>query len=80
MNIFDSVCEASKHLISRRGVVSTIDSERPWVMEDKPPLPKWFNRSMAFLAIEGMAIPLVVGVAGFIKNEIMRSAAIERTK
>ena len=34
---------------------------------------------MAVLAIAGMTLPLVAGVAGFIKNEIIRPAAIERT-
>ena len=45
-------------------------------MEDKPLSPKWFIQAMAILAIAGMTLPLV---AGFIKNEIMRPAAIERT-
>ena len=47
-------------------------------MEDKPLLPKWFIQAMAILAIAGMTLPLVAGLAGFIKNEIMRPAAIER--
>ena len=47
-------------------------------MEDKPLSPKWYIQAMAFLAIAGMTLPLVAGVARFIKNEIMRSAAIER--
>ena len=48
-------------------------------MEDKPLSPKWFIQAMAVLAIAGMTLPLVARVAGFIKNEIMRPAAIERT-
>ena len=48
-------------------------------MEDKPLSPKWFIQAMALLAVAGMTLPLVAGVAGFIKNEIMRPAAIERT-
>ena len=48
-------------------------------MEDKPLSPKWFIQAMAILAIAGMTLPLVAGLAGFIKNEIMRPAAIERT-
>jgi hypothetical protein len=48
-------------------------------MEDNPLSPKWFIQAMAVLAIAGMTLPLVAGVAGFIKNEIMRPAAIERT-
>ena len=49
-------------------------------MEDKPLSPKWFIQAMALLAVAGMTLPLVAGVAEFIKNEIMRPAAIERTK
>ena len=45
-------------------------------MEDKPLSPKWFIQAMALLAVAGMTIPLVAGVAGFIKDEIMRPAAI----
>ena len=48
-------------------------------MEDKPLSPKWFIQAMAVLAIAGMTLPLVAGVAGFIKNEIIRPDAIERT-
>ena len=48
-------------------------------MEDKPLSPKWFIQAMAVLAIAGMTLPLVAGVAGFIKNEIIRPAAIEKT-
>ena len=48
-------------------------------MEDKPLSPKWFIQAMAVLALAGMTLPSVAGVAGFIKNEIMRPAAIERT-
>ena len=48
-------------------------------MEDNPLSPKWFIQVMALLAVAGMTLPLVAGVAGFIKNEIMRPAAIERT-
>ena len=48
-------------------------------MEDKPLSPKWFIQAMALRAVAGMTLPLVAGVAGFIKNEIMRPAAIERT-
>ena len=48
-------------------------------MEGKPLSPKWFIQAMVVLAIAGMTLPLVAGVAGFIKNEIMRPAAIERT-
>lgn len=47
-------------------------------MEDKPLSPKWFIQAMALLAVAGMTIPLVAGVAGFIKDELRRPAAIER--
>ena len=48
-------------------------------MEDKPLSPKWFIQAMAMLAIAGMTIPLVAGVAGFIKDEMRRPPAVERT-
>ncbi len=48
-------------------------------MEDKPLSPKWFIQAMALLAVAGMMIPLVVGVAGFIKDEMERFTAVERT-
>ena len=48
-------------------------------MEDKPLSPKWFIQAMALLAVAGMMIPLVAGVAGFIKDEMRRPAAIERS-
>ena len=44
-------------------------------MEDKPLSPKWFIQAMALQAIAGITIPLVAGVAGFIKDEIMRPTA-----
>ena len=47
-------------------------------MQDKPLSPKWFIQAMALLAIAGMTIPLVAGVAGFIKDEMRRPAAVER--
>ena len=46
-------------------------------MEDKPLSPKWFIQAMALLAVAGMTIPLVAGVAGFIKDELMRPAAVD---
>ena len=48
-------------------------------MEDKPLSPKWFIQAMALLAVAGMTIPLVAGVAGFIKDELRKSTAVERT-
>ena len=48
-------------------------------MADKPLSPKCFIQAMAILAIAGMTLPLGAGVAGFIKNEIMRPVTIERT-
>ena len=48
-------------------------------MEDKPLSPKWFIQAMALLAVAGMTIPLVAGVAGFIKDELRRSAAVDET-
>ena len=49
-------------------------------MEDKPLSAKWFIQAMALLAVAGMTIPLVAGVAGFIKDEIMGASSVERTK
>ena len=48
-------------------------------MEDKPLSPKWFIQAMALLAFAGMTIPLVAGVAGFLKDELKRPASLERT-
>ena len=47
-------------------------------MEDKPLSPKWFIRAMALLAVAGMTIPLVAGVAGFIKDELREPSNVER--
>ena len=47
-------------------------------MEDKPLSPKWFIQAMALLAVAGMTIPLVAGIAGFLKDELSRPAAVER--
>ena len=46
-------------------------------MEDKPLSPKWFIQAMALLAVAGMTIPLIVGVSGFIKDELRRPAAVD---
>ena len=48
-------------------------------MKDKPLSPKWFIQAMALLAVAGMTIPLFAGVAGFIKDELRRPTALERT-
>ena len=79
MNTCGSVWEVLVYVIVRYGSVKIKDSRRHRIMEDKPLSPKWFIQAMALLAVAGMTLPLVAGVAGFIKNEIMRSAAIERT-
>ena len=47
-------------------------------MEDKPLSPKWFIQAMALLAVAGMTIPLVAGVAGFIKDELRRPSTIDK--
>tara|TARA_Y100000022_G_scaffold93578_1_gene80789 strand:+ start:1164 stop:1313 length:150 start_codon:yes stop_codon:yes gene_type:complete len=49
-------------------------------MKDKPLSPKWFIQAMALLAVAGMTIPLVAGVAGFLKDEIMRPSPVEKAK
>ena len=46
-------------------------------MEDKPLSPKWFIQAMALLAVAGITIPLIAGVAGFIKDELRKPAAID---
>ena len=46
-------------------------------MEDKPLSPEWFIQAMALLAVAGMMIPLVAGVAGFVKDELRRPAAVD---
>ena len=45
-------------------------------MEDKPLSPKWFIQAMALLAVAGMTIPLVAGVAGFIKDKLRRPSTV----
>ena len=47
-------------------------------MEDKPLSPKWFIQAMALLAVAGMTIPLIAGVAWFIKDELRRPNAVDR--
>ena len=47
-------------------------------MEDKPLSPKWFIQAMALLAVAGMTIPLIAGVAGFLKDELRGHSTIER--
>ena len=42
-----------------------------------PLSPKWFIQAMALLAVAGMTIPLVAGVAGFIKDELRRPSNVE---
>ena len=46
-------------------------------MEDKPLSPRWFIQAMALLAVAGMTIPLVAGIAGFIKDVLKGPAAVE---
>ena len=47
-------------------------------MEDKPLSPKWFIQAMALLAVAGMTIPLVAGVAGFVKDELRKLSDTEQ--
>ena len=49
-------------------------------MKDNPLSPKWFIQAMASLAVAGMKIPSVAGLAGSLKDEIMRSSSVERAK
>ena len=48
-------------------------------MKDKPLSPKWFIQAMALLAVAGMTIPLVAGVVGFLRDELWRPTAVDRT-
>ena len=41
-------------------------------MEDKPLSPKWFTKGMALIAVVGLTIPLVAGIAGSLKEEMRR--------
>ena len=45
-------------------------------MEDKPLSPKWFIQAMALVTVTGITIPLVAGIAGFVKDELRRPSAI----
>ena len=47
-------------------------------MEDKPLSPKSFIQAMALLAVAGMTIPLVAGIAGFVKDELRGPSTVER--
>ena len=42
-------------------------------------LTKMVSKVMAFLAVDGMTIPLVAGVVGFLKGEMRRPAAFDRS-
>ena len=46
--------------------------------QGKITLTKMVHPRNALLAVTGMTIPLVAGVAGFIKDELRRPPAIER--
>ena len=48
-------------------------------MKDKPFSPKWFIQAMALLAIAGITIPLIAVVVGFLKDELRRPTAVDRT-
>ena len=47
-------------------------------VKDKPLSPKWFIQAMALLAVAGMTISLVAGVAEFVKDELRRPSTVER--
>ena len=47
-------------------------------MEDKQLSPKWFIQAMALIAVAGMTVPLVAGVAGSLKDEIMNPSSLEK--
>ena len=67
----------SKRKVLLRLLRSAYEIRTNKLMEDKPLSPKWFIQAMALLAVAGMTIPLVAGVAGFIKDELKRPAAVD---
>ena len=73
----ESVPASVSKPVKKKAEVSTKGFKK---MEEKPLSPKWFIQAMALLAVAGMMIPLVAGVAGFLKDEIMRPSSVERAK
>ena len=47
-------------------------------MEDRPLSPRWFVQGMALIAIIGFTIPMVAGVAGYLKQELSQPSRVER--
>ena len=47
-------------------------------MEDKPLSPRWFVQGMAFIAIVGFTIPMIAGVAGYLKQELSQPSRNEK--
>lgn len=48
-----------------------------WLMEDKPLAPRWFIQGMASIAILGFTIPMIAGVAGYLKQELRQPPRVE---
>ena len=67
------ICDRKVWICTNEGPKETLNNG------DKPLSPKWFIQAMALLAVAGMTIPLVAGVAGFLKDELMSPASLERT-
>ena len=42
-------------------------------MEDKPLSPRWFVQGMALLAVAGFTIPIIAGVAGYLKQQLRQA-------
>ena len=47
-------------------------------MEDKPLSPRWFVQGMALIAIVGFTIPMIAGVAGYLKQELSQPSRNEK--
>ena len=47
-------------------------------MEDKPLSPRCFVQGMALIAIVGFTIPMIAGVAGYLKQELSQPSRNEK--
>ena len=46
-------------------------------MEDKPLSPRWFVQEMAIIAIIDFTIPMIAGVASYLKQELSQPSRNE---
>ena len=47
-------------------------------MEDRPLSPRWFIQGMALIVTVDFTIPMVAGVAGYLKHELSQPSHIEK--